>query len=98
MRLKNCQNELVFVMNKMSFLDLLPTNFRHEKAFLIKGNILDFEKLSNLTDSEIDEIQRKCVLCTKNNLRKLRAIAILKRNRYFSIRSLFTFALRNSFC
>jgi len=66
-------------MNKMSFLDLLPTNFRHEKAFLIKGNILDFEKLSNLTDSEIDEIQRKCVLCTKNNLRKLRAIAIFKK-------------------
>ena len=66
-------------MGKKNFLDFLPTNFRHEKSFFIKQNLTDFEKLSNLSDSDINEIQRKSQLCTLNNLKKIRAIAIFKK-------------------
>ena len=66
-------------MEIKKFLDFLPTNFRHEKSFFIKHNLDDFEKLSNLTDLEINEIQRKSPLCTLNNLKKIRAIAIFKK-------------------
>ena len=67
------------MMEIKKFLDFLPTNFRHEKSFLIQHNLADFEKLSNLSDSEIKEIQRKSKLCTLNNLKKIRAIAIFKK-------------------
>ena len=67
------------MMEIKKFLDFLPTNFRHEKSFLIQHNLADFEKLSNLSDSEINEIQRKSQLCTLNNLKKIRAIAIFKK-------------------
>ena len=66
-------------MEIKEFLDFLPTNFRHEKSFFIQHNLTDFEKLSNLSDSEINEIQRKSQLCTLNNLKKIRAIAIFKK-------------------
>ena len=66
-------------MKGKAFLDFLPTNFRHEKSFLIKNNLTNFEKLSNLTDLDINEIQRKSPLCTLNNLKKIRAIAIFKK-------------------
>ena len=66
-------------MELKKFLDFLPTNFRHEKSFFIKQNLTDFEKLSNLSDSDINEIQRKSQLCTLNNLKKIRAIAIFKK-------------------
>ena len=66
-------------MRRKTFLDFLPINFRHEKSFFIKNNQIDFEKLSNLTDLEINEIQRKSPLCTLNNLKKIRAIAIFKK-------------------
>ena len=66
-------------MKNKTFLDFLPINFRHEKSFLIQHKILDFEKLSLLTDLEINSIQRKSPLCTLNNLRKIRAIAIFKK-------------------
>ena len=61
------------------FLDFLPANFRHEKSFFIQNNLIDFEKLSNLSDLDINEIQRKSQLCTLNNLKKIRAIAIFKK-------------------
>ena len=57
----------------------MPTNFRHEKSFFIQNKLPDFEKLSNLSDLEINEIQRKSPLCTLNNLKKIRAIAIFKK-------------------
>ena len=57
----------------------MPTNFRHEKSFFIQNKLTDFEKLSNLSDLEINEIQRKSPLCTLNNLKKIRAIAIFKK-------------------
>ena len=66
-------------MESKTFLDFLPTNFRHEKSFFIKNNLTDFEKLSNLSDLEINEIQKKSPLCTLNNLNKIRAIAIFKK-------------------
>ena len=66
-------------MESKTFLDFLPTNFRHEKSFFIQNNLTDFEKLSNLSDQDINEIQRKSSLCTLNNLKKIRAIAIFKK-------------------
>ena len=66
-------------MERQTFLDFLPTNFRHEKSFFIKNKLTDFEKLSHLSDLEINEIQRKSPLCTLNNLKKIRAIAIFKK-------------------
>lgn len=66
-------------MEIKKFLDFLPTNFRHEKSFFIENNLTDFEKLSNLTDLDINEIQRKSSLCTLNNLKKIRTIAIFRK-------------------
>ena len=66
-------------MGNKAFLDFLPTNFRHEKSYFIQNNLTDFVKLSNLSDSDINEIQRKSQLCTLNNLKKIRTIAIFKK-------------------
>ena len=66
-------------MEYKNFLDFLPTNFRHEKSFFIQNNLTDFEKLSILSDLDINKIQRESPLCTLNNLKKIRAIATLKK-------------------
>ena len=66
-------------MKRETLLDFLPTNFRHERSFFIQNKLTDFEKLSNFSDLEINEIQRKSPLCTLNNLKKIRAIAIFKK-------------------
>ena len=66
-------------MKSKTFLDFLPTNFRHEKSFFIQNNLTDSEKLSNLSDLDINEIQRKSPLCSLNNLKKIKAIAIFKK-------------------
>ena len=66
-------------MESKTFLDFLPTNFRHEKSFFIQNNLTDFEKLSSLSDIDITEIQKKSSLCTLNNLKKIRTIAIFKK-------------------
>ena len=66
-------------MQSKTFLDFLPTNFRHEKSFFIQNNLMDFELIGNLSDLDINEIQRKSPLCTLNNLKKIRAIAIFKK-------------------
>ena len=66
-------------MESKTFLDFLSNNFRHEKSFFVQNNLTEFEKLSNLSDLDINEIQRKSSLCTLNNLRKIRAIAIFKK-------------------
>ena len=66
-------------MESKTFLDFLPINFRHEKSFLIENNLNNFVKLSNLSDLDINEVQRKSPLCTLNNLKKIRAIAIFKK-------------------
>ena len=61
------------------FLDFLPSNFRHEKSFFIKNNLTDFEEISNISDLDINLFQRNSPLCTLNNLKKIRAIAIFKK-------------------
>ena len=66
-------------MESKTFLDFLPTNFRHEKSFLIQNNLSDLEKLSNFSDLDINEVQSKSRLCTLNNLKKIRAIAIFNK-------------------
>ena len=65
-------------MEIKSFLDYLPINFRHEKSYIIQHHLNDSKTLSSLSDSDIYEVQRKYPLCTFNNLKKIRAIAILK--------------------
>ena len=66
-------------MEIKTFLDFLPINFRYEKSFLIQNELLDIEKLCNLTDLEINKIQQNSPLCTSNNLKKIRAIALFKK-------------------
>ena len=63
-------------MIETKFLEILPENFRHEKYFLIKHKLNDSKKLSKLSDAEFNIIQKTYSLCTLNNLRKIRAIAI----------------------
>ena len=65
-------------MKDENFLEVLPENFRHEKSFLIKNKLNDFKKLSKLSDSELNIIQKSYSLCSLNNLRKIRAIANFK--------------------
>ena len=66
-------------MESKTFLDFLPANFRHEKSFFTQNNLTDFEKISNLTDLDLNKIQRNSPLCTLNNLRKIKAVAIFKK-------------------
>ena len=66
-------------MESKNFLDILTNNFRHEKSFFVQNNLTDVEELSNLSDLEINEIQRTYSLCTLNNLKNIRAIAIFKK-------------------
>ena len=66
-------------MESKTFLDYLPNNFRHEKSFFIQNNLTEFEKLSNLSDLDINEILRESPLSTLNNLKKIRAIALFKK-------------------
>jgi len=60
------------------FLEILPENFRHEKSFLIKNKLNDPNILSQLNDYELNNIQKSDSLCSLNNLRKIRAIAIFR--------------------
>ncbi len=63
-------------MKNNTLLDFLPSNFRHEKLFLMKNNLDDLTKLSYLKDSELNKILKCSPLCTLNNLKKIRAISI----------------------
>ena len=65
-------------MIEENFLEVLPENFRHEKYFLIKNKLNESNKLSRLSDSDLNNIQKSYSLCTLNNLRKIRAIANFK--------------------
>ena len=57
-------------------LTILPVNFRHEKEFLINNNFDSWQKIRNLSDSEINKIIKSELLCTASRLIKIRAIAI----------------------
>ncbi len=63
-------------MNNKNNLIILPINFRHEKKFLIKNNFDSWQKIRNLSDSEIKKIIKADLLCTESRLIKIRAIAI----------------------
>tara|TARA_B100000212_G_scaffold341124_1_gene323406 strand:+ start:1320 stop:1727 length:408 start_codon:yes stop_codon:yes gene_type:complete len=62
--------------DKINHLKILPVNFRHEKKYLIKNNLDAWEKLRNLTDSDINKILKSNSLCTQSRLIKIRAISI----------------------
>ena len=66
------------MVNK-KFLDFLPINFRHEKSFFVQNGMSDYREICKLTDLEINNIRRNNPLCTLNNLKKIRAIAIFKK-------------------
>tara|TARA_B100001029_G_C14975015_1_gene402531 strand:+ start:518 stop:925 length:408 start_codon:yes stop_codon:yes gene_type:complete len=66
-------------MKFKTFLDFLPINYRHEKSFLIEQKLLNLDELSKLSDLEINNIQINYPLCTLSNLKKIRAIAIFKK-------------------
>ena len=66
-------------MKIKNFIDFLPSNFRHEKYFLSQNKLINFDKLCALKDHEIYTIQRENPLCTFNNFKKIRAIAIFKK-------------------
>ena len=63
-------------MNNKNNLEILPINFRHEKEFLINNNFNSWQKIRNLSDSEINKIIKIDLLCTESRLIKIRAIAI----------------------
>ena len=63
-------------MNKRSSLDKLPVNFRHEKDFLIKNNLVSWKLLKSLSDFEISSFVQTNSLCTESRFKKIRAIAI----------------------
>ena len=62
-------------MNNKNNLTILPMNFRHEKEFLINNNLNSWQKIRNLSDSDINNILKLELLCTKSRLIKIRAIA-----------------------
>ena len=63
-------------MNNKINLTILPINFRHEKEFLINNNFDSWQKIRNLSDSEIKKILKAESLCTESRLIKIRAMAI----------------------
>jgi len=63
-------------MKNKNNLTILPINFRHEKEFLLNNNFDSWQKIRNLSDSEINKIIKSELLCTESRLIKIRAIAI----------------------
>jgi len=75
-RLKKVLLLITQSMNNKNNLTILPINFRHEKKFLINNNLDSWQKIRNLSDSEINKIIKSERLCTASRLIKIRAIAI----------------------
>ena len=63
-------------MNNINNLNILPINFRHEKGYLKKNNLDSWQKLRNLSDTQINRIIKSDSLCTYSRLIKIRAVAI----------------------
>ena len=57
-------------------LDILPANFRHEKEFLKRNNLNNWESIRNLNDLQISHFLKNKSLCTESRLKKIRAIAL----------------------
>jgi len=63
-------------MTRISNLEILPENFRHEKEFLKNKNLTNWESINKLTDIQISSFLQQKSLCTESRFRKIRAIAI----------------------
>ena len=63
-------------MTKISDLEILPVNFRHEKEFLKHNNFNTWESIHKLTDLQISHFLQQKSLCTESRLKKIRAIAL----------------------
>ena len=63
-------------MSKNSDLEILPTNFRHEKEFLKNNNLNNWESIHKLTDTQISHFLKQKFLCTESRFKKIRAIAL----------------------
>ena len=63
-------------MRKISDLEILPTNFRHEKEFLKNNNLNTWESIHKLTEMQISKFIQQKSLCTESRLKKIKAIAI----------------------
>ena len=63
-------------MIKISDLETLPLNFRHEKEFLKNKNLNTWESIHKLTDIQISQFLQQKSLCTESRFKKIRAIAL----------------------
>jgi len=63
-------------MSKISDLEILPSNFRHEKEFLKSNNLNTWESIHKLNDMNISHLLQKKSLCTESRLKKIRGIAL----------------------
>ena len=63
-------------MTKISDLEILPINFRHEKDFLKNKNLNSWESIHKLTDIQISQLLQQKSLCTESRLKKIKAIAL----------------------
>ena len=54
-------------MNSSDFT-ILPVNFRHEKEFLLNNNFDSWQKIRNLSDSEINKIIKLMKIELKHQL------------------------------
>ncbi len=63
-------------MSKISGMEILPTNFRHEKEFLKNNNLNTWESIHKLTDMQISQFLQQKSLCTESRFKKIRAIAV----------------------
>ena len=63
-------------MTKISDLETLPINFRHEKEFLKNNNFNTWESIYKLTDIQISYFLQKKSLCTESRFKKIRAISL----------------------
>ena len=63
-------------MIKISQLEILPVNFRHEKEFLKRNNFNTWESIHKLTDMQIRYFIQQKTLCTESRFKKIRAIAL----------------------
>ena len=63
-------------MSNINDLEILPSNFRHEKEFLKSNNLNTWESIHKLNDIHISLLLQKKSLCTESRLKKIRAIAL----------------------
>ena len=63
-------------MTKIYDLEILPTNFRHEKEFLKNNNLNTWASIHELTDMQISNFLKERSLCTESRFKKIRAISL----------------------